>query len=173
MRKLLLPLTVLVMAGCQPAGDSGAMSEAVDLTPVISARTASFATVFNGGNADSLAMFYTENATLMPPNMAPLHGREEIKAFRPQMEMPNMSTRLELTTQSVTSQGPLAIERGSYVATMTPTADAPEGMTAIADSGSFLVHWHEVDGQWLIVDDMWVSSLPPQPAMEPSTKTEM
>jgi len=174
MRKLLLPLAVLSFAACQPAGDQGAMSEAVDLTPVISARTSAFSAAVNSGNVDSIAMYYSENATLMPPNMRPFHGREGLKEyFNDETMMPGFTPRLELTTESVTGQGPIAIERGSWVATMTPGEGAPEGATVIADSGSYLTHWHEIDGTWLMVDDMWVSRLPARPAMEASKPAGM
>lgn len=132
----------------------------------IEAATANFERWFAAGQVDSLAANYTDNATFMPANQKAATGRDNIKAvFTAWMEMGKWT--LDLRPGSVTANGPLAIENGTYLLSFTPGPNAPPGM-APADTGKYLVHWHQVDGQWKIVDDIFNSDLPvPQPAAPP------
>jgi hypothetical protein len=34
----------------------------------------------------------------------------------------------------------------------------------VTEVGKYLVHWHRVDGKWLIADDIWNLDTPPAPA---------
>jgi hypothetical protein len=33
-------------------------------------------------------------------------------------------------------------------------------MKAVADTGKYLIHWHQVGGKWLIADVAWNSNIP-------------
>ncbi len=59
-----------------------------------------------------------------------------------------------LDAQTVVANGPLAIEYGRYTLSFTPGPDAPRGVTAIADTGNYLVHWRKQGREWLIVADI-------------------
>jgi hypothetical protein len=47
----------------------------------IAAATAYYALVLRGAPADSVAMAYSADGELVLPGMAPVHGREAIRAF--------------------------------------------------------------------------------------------
>jgi ketosteroid isomerase-like protein len=120
---------------------------------------AAFARYAGAGQADSLASLYADNAVLMPPNMSAATGRAAIQEAFAGMLQAGAPT-LHFVVQSVVANGPLAVERGTYH--MTTPASA--GQPASADSGKYLAHWHRIDGQWKMVDDIWNSDAPMTPA---------
>ena len=71
---------------------------------------------------------------------------------------------LVLTTESVAANGSLAVERGTYKITLTP----PGATAPITDTGKYLVHWHKVGDNWMMVDDIWNSDLPAMPMGPPA-----
>src|SRR5256885_6199147 len=64
--------------GCQAAPPPDTTAEAKQ---AIDAANASWARLTTAGHADSLAQYYHANAVILPPNMAPVHGRDSIRAF--------------------------------------------------------------------------------------------
>jgi ketosteroid isomerase-like protein len=158
--------SITLMAACQPAAETAEQAEARMAGEAAAARTAieaanvRFAAHFNAGQGDSIATHYTEDGRVMAPNMPVASGRQAIAAS---MGMMGGAT-LVLTAESVTANGPLAVERGTYSITLTPP-----GLTApITDTGKFLVHWRKVGDRWLKVDDIWNSDLPAAPAGPPA-----
>ncbi|HWO89830.1 MAG TPA: nuclear transport factor 2 family protein [Gemmatimonadales bacterium] len=123
----------------------------------IEQMAARFAEHFSAGRADSMAAMYSEDAHVMPPNMAEVSGRagvqQMLQAFMSQMP----GTRLSLHVASVTANGPMAVARGHW------RMSTPEGTPV--DSGVYMERWRRSDGQWMLVDDIWNSSapLPPPP----------
>jgi ketosteroid isomerase-like protein len=162
-------ILALLGAACQPAQETPEQAqarmqqEAAAARQVIDEAAARFGRLLSEGKADSVALFYAEEATLMPPNESPVSGREGIRQW-----LTNMSGMggwsLTLTPVAVAANGPLAVERGSYALSFTPGPSTPRGMTAMADTGKYLVHWHQVGSEWLIVEDIWNSNRPVQPA---------
>ena len=162
-----IPLALAMVTGCQPAAETPQQAqtrmdaESAAAKVVIDSVDKEFATHFNMGHGDVVAGFYTEQGHLMAPNMAEAVGREAIKTGLAGMAA--MKPELKLTTQSVVANGPIAIERGVYSFGFTP----PGAKEAMTDTGKYLVHWHRVDGKWLLADDIWNSDLPamaPPPA---------
>ncbi len=155
---------LVLLAGCGPQAETAEQAEARMQTETSAARTAidslarEFATHLNAGHPDVVAGFYTENAVAMPPNLPTASGRAAIQELFAQFVA--MKAQLTLTTQSVSANGPIAIERGIYSVTMTP----PGAPGPVTDTGKYLVHWHMVDGRWLIAEDIWNSDLPAVPA---------
>ena len=78
-------------------------------------------------------------------------------------EFVGMKAQLTLNPQSVSANGPLAVERGTYSVTFTP----PGATAPITDTGKYLAHWHLIGGKWMMVDDIWNSDLPVAPAPAP------
>jgi ketosteroid isomerase-like protein len=161
-------LLLLAAIGCQMAETPATMQARIDqesaaARQAIEAATANFERWFAAGQVDSLVSNYTDNATFMPPNQKAATGRDNIQAvFVGWLGMGKWS--LDLRPGSVVANGPLAIESGTFVISFTPGPNAMPGM-APADTGKYLVHWHQVGGQWKIVDDIFNSDLPlPQPA---------
>ena len=165
-----------LVTGCQPAAETPQQmetrmnTESAAVKTIVDSLDKEFATHFNMAHADVVAAMYTEQGHMMAPNMAEAVGREAIKAGLAGMAA--MKPQLKLAAQSVSANGPMAIERGTYEFTFTLP-----GMTApMTDKGKYLVHWHQVDGKWLLADDIWNSDMPmapppaPAPAAAPAKK---
>jgi ketosteroid isomerase-like protein len=159
--------TLAVLAGCQPAAETAEQAEARMASESAAAKTAieasnaAFVTQFKAGQGDSVAAHYTEDGRVMAPNMATASGRQAIAGSLGMMA----GATLVLNTESVSANGPLAVERGTYSITLTP----PGATAPITDTGKYLVHWHKVGDTWLMVDDIWNSDLAATPA-EPAKK---
>lgn len=104
------------------------------------------------GHADSIAAYFGNNARMMPPNMTPVTGRDNIRQALAGMLSAGPMTNVVLTPVAVHASGSLAVERGRYSMTF----------MGVADSGTYLNHWQKTSGDWKLVDQMWNSSLPPQ-----------
>lgn len=154
--------------GCRPPAETPEQAQTRIDAESAAARTAidslsgAFATHFNMGHADVVATYYTEQAHVMAPNQPAAVGRDAIKtAFAAYFPM---KPELRLMPDAVSANGPVAVERGTYSLTFTP----PGAKAPVTDTGKYLVHWHQVDGKWLIVDDIWNSDLPPIPMGPPA-----
>lgn len=161
---VLCAAALAVVAACQRTETPDQMQARIDresaaARQVIEAKAAAFARYLNAGQADSLVFLYAPNGRQMPPNMAAAVGRDSIAAGTRAM-MGAGTYNLQLHTEAVVANGPLAIERGTYTISFTPGRNAPRGTRAMSDRGKYLVHWHLVNGDWLMVDDMWNSDNP-------------
>ena len=153
-------LLLVAAAACKPPAETAEQLAARMAADADSARTGiaaqnrRFEAAMAAGSADSLAVLYTEDGAMMAPNMAGVMGREGIRAaFGPMMQ--GGKATLTLNTVAVAANGPMAVERGTYHFTYTPTRGPAQ-----PDSGKYLVHWKKVSGTWLMADDMWNSDAP-------------
>ena len=165
---LAVPLALGMTLGCQPTAETAEQAQArmdtesAAAKTAIEAQVAEFVSHFNQGHADVAGGFYAEQGRVMPPNEPAQLGRAAIIAgMTPFMAM---KPTLTLTTESVVANGPIAIERGMYSVTFTP----PGSPAPVSDTGKYLVHWHLIDGKWLMVDDIWNSDQPPMPMGPPA-----
>ena len=164
-------VAVLLMgvAACQARTESAEQmqtrmqSEEAAFRAVVDTASPAFANHLNQGHADIVAAYYTDDATIMPPNMPAVTGKEGGKKVFG--EFIAMKANLTLKPEAVSANGSMAIERGTYSVTFTP----PGATAPITDTGKYLVHWKNVDGKWLIANDAWNSDLPaaPMPAPKP------
>src|SRR5207244_6816695 len=135
------------------------------------AAVAKWAPLTAAGHSDALADLYHANGLMLPPNMAPVHGREAIRAFMTTMNsMSSPPPTLRVWAESVWASGPHALELGRWNFAWPAAAKRPPGAPA-ADSGTYMVSWVNENGRWLMVQDIWNSdvALPMTPA-PPSTK---
>jgi len=66
-----------------------------------------------------------------------------------------------LETQEVVASGSVAVERGRYTVSFSAGPSALPGMRSTEDKGNYVVMWRrERDGQWCIVWDAPVSTVP-------------
>jgi len=164
-----IALLLAAALGCQaappPTDTSAEAKQAID------AADARWARLTAAGHADSLADLYHQNAALLPPNMAPVHGRDAIRAFFAVMNtMSSPPPVLAIRAESVWASGPMAVELGRWNFAWAAGAKRPPGAPA-ADSGKYLVRWVQENGRWLMVQDIWNSdvAMPMAPA-SPNTK---
>jgi ketosteroid isomerase-like protein len=159
----LVPL--LASAACQPAPETPAQMQArIDresaaAREAIAVANTQFSQYVAAKQFDSLALLYAEDGRVMPPGEPTAVGRDAIARQMGQgAEMGEWA--LTLTAETVTANGPLAIERGTYTFAFTPGPNAPKEMAAMADTGKYLVHWKQVEGRWLLLNDIWNSNKP-------------
>jgi uncharacterized protein (TIGR02246 family) len=144
-RVLVLPLALTVALGCRPTVDPAVARATID------ANNARWAQLTSAGHAESIAEFYHPQATIYPPNMPPIQGRDSIRAFFANIN--TMSTPTPILTihaDSIRTTADAALELGRW------TFLWPTG----ADSGHHVVRWVENDGQWLMTHDIWNSDAP-------------
>jgi ketosteroid isomerase-like protein len=116
------------------------------------------------GLADSVASLYTEDAVAAFANQPPAAGRQAIRDAGVALYALGMAS-VDIRSASAVANGPVGVERGTYVFNFTPGPNAPPGMAAMfPDSGSYLTHWRLVDGKWLIAG-LVVNSMKPLPGM--------
>jgi uncharacterized protein (TIGR02246 family) len=130
---------------------------AEDVRQTIEAGNATFMEAFNRGDAAATAAFYTDTATLMPPNSAMIRGRQGIQDFWHAGIQGGMKD-LSLTTVEVQASRDTAYEIGTFSLTA-----QPKGQDPVMVSGKYVVVWHRhSDGSWKLHVDIWNSSMPAQ-----------
>ena len=133
---------LLVVAGCRasPAAEP-------DARQAIEAAVSRYVVASNEGDADALSDLYTDDAVLLPPDHAPIHGRRAIGEYWRQ----GTDTGLEVRTLRVEVDGTIGYLVGQY--TLPATVKEP------ADSGKYVMCLRrQRDGSWKLSADIWNSS---------------
>ena len=144
----LLASALVVLAGCReaPAADSEARR-------AIEAAVSRYVAASNEGDAEALSDLYTDDAVLLPPDHAPVHGREAIGEFWRQ----GTDSGLEVRTLRVEVDGNIGYLVGQY--------RLPETVEEPADSGKYVMCLRrQGDGSWKLSADIWNSSASEKPA---------
>ena len=145
---LLLGVPALLLAGCRegPSDPDPASRRAIE------AAVDRYVAASNEGNADALTELYTEDAVLLPPDHAPIHGRDAIGEFWRQ----GTDSGLAVRTLRVEVEGSLGYLVGQY--NLPSTDDEP------ADSGKYVMCLRrQRDGSWKLSADIWNSSAEDEP----------
>ena len=110
-----------------------------------------------GNDAAALGRVVTEDVVLMPPNEQPLTGRAAIVDWFAGVVRQARTTSVDVPQREVIVSGDYGIERGSYVWTVSPVA----GGSPIVLRGSFLaIYQQQSDGEWMVIRNIWNSTLP-------------
>jgi uncharacterized protein (TIGR02246 family) len=148
---LLLPLALVAQAPTQQAKPSSASVRAQ-----IEAVNKQFVALFNKGDAEGFAKVYATDATILPPNAQPIHGREAITKFWRGGWDAGLRN-VVLTTTEVSAMGNTAYEVGTAQLEMRK----PDGSLAGKDTGKYIVIWkRDAGGNWQWYRDIWNSNLP-------------
>ena len=108
-------------------------------------------TAWNAGDAAALAAMYAADAVVMAPGAPGMMGQEAIQAgFQVALDMAEGS-QMTITPEEIMSHGDMAVEVGKWVEA---GADGSH-----KDHGKYIAVWKNVDGQWMIVRDIWNSSM--------------
>jgi uncharacterized protein (TIGR02246 family) len=110
-----------------------------------------FMDALSAKDSATVAGLYAENAKILPPNLAPVEGKENIRKFWQGLVDNGMV--LKLATDEVHTMGNLAAEVGAFKAV---TSDGKE-----QDNGKYMVLWIKENGKWKLYRDMWSSNNPP------------
>jgi len=106
--------------------------------------------------------YYTEDASLLPPNAPIASGKPAIHAVWSSLLGAGASVSWQATKVEVARSGDLAYVLGVYKLAM----EDPQGKP-VTDRGKFVEVWKkQTDGKWKVVTDMFSSDLPPSPPPE-------
>jgi uncharacterized protein (TIGR02246 family) len=152
---------LIALAGCKPA----AYDPTTDMVSVGELNKA-WAAAYNAGDADGVANLYTDDATVTPPGVAALVGRDAIRTF---IASDSAATKAAGLTMNIASSDmgvtpDLAYDTGTFTVT--------DAAGATVDSGSYVSIVKKKDGKWFLYRDIWNSdrSPAPAPAAEPAAE---
>jgi ketosteroid isomerase-like protein len=94
---------------------------------------------------DAFMQVYDEQTVVMPPNLAPLVGHQQLRPFA---EAFSRLTAFQIVAAEIDGRADVAYERGRFE------------MTAggVPDGGSYLSIWRkQTDGSWKLYRDIWHS----------------
>ena len=121
------------------------------MRPEIQMRNQAFMDAFNGGDAAAMAIMYTEDGQLLPPNGEIVTGREGIQGFwQFVMDMGIKTATLE-TVELFGGQDSIS-EIGKF--------SLGDGDGNELDHGKYIVIWKPTDDGWKLHRDIWNSSVP-------------
>jgi uncharacterized protein (TIGR02246 family) len=160
---LLIAVTVLgVSTGCRT--NAGRPSDTRDAVPSLSeadqagirSADSAFMAAANAGDAEKIAEVYTEDGSVLAPNLPPQKGRDAVRAFWGGF-LDAYTVKFELASDTIEGRGDLAYNQGHYRFTAVPKA---KGVPGVADEGKFLeILKKQPDGSWKYVVDMYSSNL--------------
>lgn len=107
---------------------------------------------YAANDAAGVAALYTEDAQLLPPDMAIVNGRAAIQEYIARTNPPG-GPAFEIATVETLVFGNYAHRQGSF------RVKGPGGEAL--ETGKFIELWKKVDGHWLIYRDMWSANEPP------------
>src|SRR2546428_6548912 len=134
---LVLPLLLLTACATTSTMSSN------DAEAYIRSAEPRFITAFNAGNADTIAMFYSDDAVVLAPNAPIARGNAAIRdAFRGMISSAHPT--LNFAADRVVQSGDVAYEYGHYTMQMGSTTD----------QGNYITVWRrQPNGDWKIVED--------------------
>jgi uncharacterized protein (TIGR02246 family) len=108
-------------------------------------------------DADGITRYLAEDEVLLPPNSAPLVGRDAINAWLRKFFKDYTLTDLAMPERQVTVSGDIAVEASSYRWKLVPK----DGGEPIADAVNWVGIWERRgDRGWMEVRGIWNSTLP-------------
>lgn len=140
---LLAALALPALAGAQGKTD-----------PLLDKLNAEFTAAFNAKDAARLASFYTEDASLMPPNQPLVKGRPNIEAYwRGAFEQGVANLQLRPVESAVS--GTFGYEAGTAVVTV----KTPGGL--VKETSKYVVVFKRTDTGWKMAYDIYNGDAPP------------
>lgn len=130
-----------VLAGCEGAGTPETFPQAA---------ADGWLGSFNGGDVDGLALMYSVDAKVLPPDVPAVSGREAIVAFWRDYN-PGM-VRIEVSEVESKKIGEFWFREGIYAAKY-PDEGEPR-------AGKFMELWKKDGNAWLLYRQMWNPNSP-------------
>ena len=110
-------------------------------------------------DVDATVAFYSDDATVLPPNAPVVTTKAGIRALWSALLVPGADTSWQATKVEVSRSGDLGYLLGTYAVTLKDVQGKP------VDSGKLVEVWKkQTDGKWKCVADSYNSDLPPAPA---------
>jgi uncharacterized protein (TIGR02246 family) len=144
---------VLLTTGCNrpaPADTRAADESAVKEADSQWSKTAM------ANDLDGTVSYYSDDASLLPPNAPIATGKQAIRAVWAAMLTPDTTVSWQVTKAEVARSGDLAYVSGTYqIAAKNPKGKAQE------DRGKMVEVWKkQADGNWKTVADIFNSDMP-------------
>ena len=118
----------------------------------IEQRVRAFEDAFNRGDLAALADLYTEDATVLPPDSAPVSGRQAIQRFWQGIQDSGFR-QAALRVRQVQADGDLAVEVGT-AELIGGGGDAQSSTVPV----QYVVAWRRgAGGPWQLAVDIWNS----------------
>jgi uncharacterized protein (TIGR02246 family) len=150
---------LLLTAACNqqtPPDTRAADESAVKETDAQWAKTA------GANDLDGTVSYYTDDASILPPNAPIATGKQAIRAVWAAMLTPDTTVSWQVSKADVARSADLAYVMGTYQI----TAKNPKGKSQ-EDHGKLVEVWKkQADGKWKTVADIFNSDVP-VPAQEP------
>lgn len=142
----------------QPAVDEAAVRE------TIATKDRAWSDAAVAGDIEALVAQYGPDAIVMPPGAPRAEGTDAIRALFTGWLQQAPATSATVTSDEITvaASGDYAHAAGSW----TMSGTGPDG-AEWSDAGKFLAVWQNLNGDWVIVRDIWNSDTPP-----PGTESE-
>ncbi len=142
-------MTLAGLAGCESA-------KAPDQFPQAAAD--GWVAAFNSGDAAGLALMYSPEAKILPPDQPIVSGAGAIEEFWKTFNPGNV--RIEISEVETRKLGDHWFREGTYGG-LYPAEGEPR-------VGKFIELWTKVDSAWLIERHMWSPNAPPPAEMPPT-----
>jgi uncharacterized protein (TIGR02246 family) len=147
---------LLLMSACNR--QTPADTRAADEKAVVDAD-AQWSKTAGANDLDGTVSYYSDDASMLPPNAPIATGKQAIRAVWASMLSPDVTVSWQVTKADVARSGELAYVMGVYQI----TAKNPQGKS-MEDRGKLVEVWKkQVDGTWKTVTDIFNSDLPPAP----------
>lgn len=162
MRSTLCAVSTVALALLSLSGEAFAQPRKPATSPILDKLVAEFVAAFNARDAAKVAAFYTEDATLMPPDAPMVKGRPNIEAFwRGAFEQGLSNLKLRPFDSAIS--GDQGYEAGTATMDIKPAgkeAGAPASAGAVrptTDSSKYVVVYKRVGADWKIAYDIFNS----------------
>ena len=143
----------LIVTGCnqQTAPDTRAADESA-----VRDADAQWAKAAGANDLDGTVSYYTDDASLLPPNAPIATGKQAIRAVWATMLTPDTTVSWQVSKADVARSGELAYVMGTYqIAAKNPQGKSQE------DRGKLVEVWKkQADGKWKTVADIFNSDVP-------------
>ena len=144
---------LLIMTGCsqQPVPDTRAADEGA-----VRDADAQWAKTAGANDLDGTVSYYTDDASMLPPNAPIATGKPAIRAVWATMLTPDTTVSWQVNKAEVARSGELAYVMGTYrIAAKNPQDKSQE------DHGKLVEVWKKQgDGKWKTVADIFNSDVP-------------
>lgn len=150
---LLLTVVLAALAACAPKAADKAADEAA-----LKGELSAWMDAYNAGNVEGVTRLYAEGALLMAPGAAVAIGRPSIFAFIGADMEKSKAGGLVVNAGEITGvgvDGDIGWLSGAFTVT--------DGSGATVDTGKFLSVSSRIDGEWLMIRDIWNSDGPAVP----------
>jgi uncharacterized protein (TIGR02246 family) len=154
-------LLAAMLVGCaqQPQSAQPAVNVA-EVESAIRATDAQWLATVKTRDAEKSASFWADNASIFPPNAAPVIGKQGIRAYvAGAFASPDFSIDWKTDKVVVAASGDMAYSTGSDVFTFR----TPDHKLVTEHTNGVVVWKKQADGSWKAAIDIWNADGPPKP----------